>query len=181
MLWAALAAALILLLLLFRSCDAEDEHVDPVATAPAAGAATTAAPVDGVAFTGMYGELDRYLASSEAAGRRFTFDNLHFATNSAALPADAQTTLAGLSQILARRPNAQVQIVGYADARGGEGANAQLGAQRAQAVAQALGAMGVAAGRISTGTGSEADPVASNATQQGQAENRRTELVVTAK
>jgi len=37
---------------------------------------------------------------------------------------------------------------------------------------------GVDAGRIETASGGAEDPVASNSTAQGEAENRRTELVV---
>lgn len=145
-------------------------------TAPAGVAAAGAA-----ASTDVLGQMQAYLGSNEAAGRRFTFDNIHFATNSAELPADAGATVNGIAQALQAAPNARIRVEGYADARGGEGTNAQLGAQRAQAVAQALTAAGIAANRVETATGGEANPVDTNATTTGQAENRRTDVVVTAK
>ena len=74
-----------------------------------------------------------------------------------------------------------MRLNGYADATGGASHNDQLGAQRAQAVAQALQAQGVAADRIKTATGGASDPVDTNATTRGRAENRRTELTVLAK
>jgi outer membrane protein OmpA-like peptidoglycan-associated protein len=48
-------------------------------------------------------------------------------------------------------------------------------------VARALIGQGVPAGRVTSATGGETNPVDTNATNQGQAENRRTDLVVTAK
>ena len=126
-------------------------------------------------------DLQRYLASSAPTPQTFTFENLNFATNSASLPSDAQATVGALAQILTAYPKAKVQLNGYADATGGDPHNVQLGAQRAQAVSQALQAQGVAADRIKTATGGASNPVDTNATSQGRAENRRTELTVLAK
>ncbi|HEY0251534.1 MAG TPA: OmpA family protein [Kofleriaceae bacterium] len=125
--------------------------------------------------------LQEYLASSAAVPRTFVFDRLNFGTGSAELPADAQMTVDALAQILKAYPAAKITLDGYADARGSAGGNADLGAKRAQAVATALTTRGIDAGRIATATGGETNPVDTNATAQGRAENRRTELVVTAK
>lgn len=126
-------------------------------------------------------DLQRYLASSTPTPQTFTFENLNFATDSANLPSDAQATVSALAQILTAYPKAKVQLNGYADATGSDPHNTQLGAQRAQAVAQALQTQGVAAERIKTATGGASNPVDTNATSQGRAENRRTELTVLAK
>jgi outer membrane protein OmpA-like peptidoglycan-associated protein len=202
---------LALLFLLLRSCgdDREDDGApaqttttttEQSTTAPtttggaavgAAAPATPALPVERVTLPGgqavelqpntLNYQLQQFLASPEPAPRRFTFDRLNFATSSAELPADAQSTITGLGQILQAYPNAVVRVEGYADARGGEQGNQQLGAQRAEAVARALIAQGIPANRVTAATGGETNPVDSNATAQGQAENRRTDLVVTAK
>ncbi len=126
-------------------------------------------------------DLQRYLASSAPTPQTFTFENLNFATDSASLPSDAQATVSALAQILTAYPKAKVQLNGYADATGSDPRNTQLGAQRAQAVSQALQAQGVTADRIKTATGGASNPVDTNATSQGRAENRRTELTVLAK
>ena len=126
-------------------------------------------------------DLQRYLASSAPTPQTFTFENLNFATDSASLPSDAQATVDALAQILTAYPKAKVQLNGYADATGSDPHNTQLGSQRAQAVAQALQSQGVAADRIKTATGGASNPVDTNATSQGRAENRRTELTVLAK
>lgn len=126
-------------------------------------------------------DLQAFLASSAAAPRTFTFDKLNFDTASAQIRADDQPTLSALSQILAAYPKAAVRLVGYADARGTDAANAKLGADRAAAVAKALTDGGIDAKRIATASGGDSNPVASNTTAGGQFENRRTELVVTSK
>lgn len=125
--------------------------------------------------------LQQYLASQEAAPRTFQFDKLNFDTGSAAIRPIDQPNIDALAQILSAYPNARVQITGYTDARGSEGANDQLGAQRAQAVVAALTAKGIDASRVQTATGGETNPTDTNASAEGQFENRRTELTVTAK
>jgi outer membrane protein OmpA-like peptidoglycan-associated protein len=147
----------------------------------AAGAAGAATATGAAAPAPLSTGLQPFLASGEPAPRRFTFDRLNFATGSADLPADAGQTIASLAQTLSTYPNAVVRVEGYADARGSEPVNQQLGAERANAVAQALIAAGVPAARVTAVSGGEQNPVDTNATAQGQAENRRTDLVVTAK
>ena len=193
--WLLAGLGLLLLLLLFRGCA---HHRAPatttsttVTTTSSAAPATPPVAIQKVALPDgksvdlepntLNYELQAFLASPDAPPRTFTFDRLNFATDSAALPADAQTTTTALAQILSAYPRAQVQLNGYADATGSDPHNVQLGAQRAAAVAAALTSQGVSADRIKTGTGGSSNPIDTNASSQGRAENRRTELVVLAK
>ena len=198
--WALAAAGLLLLLLLFRGCshrtaapavDTTRTTTTTTTTNTSAAAATPPAAVETVTLPGgqtvdlepktLNYELQRFLASGDAPPRRFTFDHLNFATDSAELPADAQQTVTALARILAAYPKARVELAGYADSTGADPRNVQLGAQRAAAVEKALAAEGVAADRMKTATGGSSNPVDTNANADGRAENRRTELVVTAK
>lgn len=195
--WLLAALGLLLLLLLLRNCGHHQAAVTTTNTTTtttsrsAAPAATPPVAVEKVALPGgktvdleprtLNYELQRFLASPDPAPRTFTFDRLNFATDSAELPADAQDTTSALAQILAAYPKAHVQLNGYADSTGAEPHNVQLGAQRAEAVAKALVAQGVDTGRIKTATGGSTNPTDTNASSQGRAENRRTELVVLAK
>ena len=182
---------LALLLLLLRGCGHRAVAPVAVAPAPAVGAATPAVGVEAVTLPNgrvvslapktLNYELQRFLASTEPTPRTFTFDNLNFATDSAELPADAQATVTSLAQILMAYPKARVQLQGYADSSGSDPHNVELGSQRASAVAKALIAQGIAAERVTTATGGSSKPVDTNATTQGRAENRRTELAVIAK
>ncbi|WP_375429241.1 OmpA family protein [uncultured Sphingomonas sp.] len=126
-------------------------------------------------------ELQRHLAGRDPAGRTLPFDRLNFDTGSAVIRTADRPTIDVLARILRAYPNARVRVVGYADARGPAAANADLGRERAQAVVAALGVAGIAPARAAAVSGGEAAPAATDATPPGQAENRRTELVVTAK
>lgn len=181
--WLALLAALLALLLFgLRGCDRKPaaQVTETVTTTTSVVALPGGTSVNLAPGTLNY-DLQRFLASGDAAPKTLTFDKLNFDTASSAIRNEDVPTLDALGQILAAYPNAKVKIVGYTDTRGSPGANAQLGAARAQSVAQALVAKGIAADRIATASGGESDPAATNATSSGMAENRRTELVVTAK
>jgi outer membrane protein OmpA-like peptidoglycan-associated protein len=184
--WLLLGLALLALLFGLRRCSKDDTaaRVAPVpatetttttttTTAPAATPATdTAAALAGTSGVGTY------LAGTEALPRTFVFEKLHFDTAKSDIRAADRDELNALSAAMKQYPNARVQIVGYADARGAAAANATLGKERAESVKAALVTDGITADRIDTASGGENDPVDSNATSTGQAENRRTELIV---
>jgi outer membrane protein OmpA-like peptidoglycan-associated protein len=189
--WVLLGVALLALLVLAtRSCsnDREEERTrrpEPgtVATAPLAVESVklpNGRSIDLQPGTLNY-TLQRYLASDEPTPRAFVFDNLNFETASAAIRSGDAATVEALAQIMRAYPRASAQIVGYTDARGSAANNAALGELRAQAVAAALVERGVARQRLEARSGGEAAPKASNTTDDGQAENRRTELVITQK
>lgn len=120
-----------------------------------------------------------YLGGTEATPRTFAFEKLHFDTAKSAIRTEDQAELGTIAASLKQFPNSRIQVLGYADARGPSEANAKLGADRAASVKAALVKQGIDAGRIETATGGENDPVDTNATAGGAAENRRTEIVVT--
>ncbi len=181
-LWPALLGLGLLALLLWGLSQCSREETRPMTDAAPVPSGPVLPITDEQAATGMMlPALQAYLASPEAAPRTFTFDRLNFDTGSSAIRNEDQQTLSQVAQVLQAHPNARVRITGYADARGDDGTNAQLGQQRAQAVVAALAAAGVQAGRLEAATGGELNPRDSNANPQGQFENRRTELVVTSK
>lgn len=124
-------------------------------------------------------QLGTYLQGSEPAPRTFNFEKLNFDTGKSEVREADRAEISQIAGVLKQYGNTNVRIVGYADARGASEANQRLGQARADAVKAALVAQGIPAARIETGSGGESDPVDSNATAGGQAENRRTELVVT--
>jgi K(+)-stimulated pyrophosphate-energized sodium pump len=87
-------------------------------------------------------------AAAEPADVAARTATLYFATGSAALPADAATTLARVVMALKGSDEAKAAISGYHDLTGDPAKNAELAKQRAQAVAKALADAGVAADRI---------------------------------
>jgi outer membrane protein OmpA-like peptidoglycan-associated protein len=72
-----------------------------------------------------------------------------------------------------------VRIAGHADNVGSASYNNQLSEQRAMSVARVLVSNGTSASRIGvTGRGFY-EPITSNATVAGRAQNRRVEIVIT--
>ncbi len=75
-------------------------------------------------------------------------------------------------------PGAKVTIDGYTDNTGNDAVNIPLSANRADAVADYLIARGVTQDHITAKGLGSADPIADNGTPEGQAKNRRVEIVV---
>lgn len=71
-----------------------------------------------------------------------------------------------------------IQIVGHTDSTGGPSINEPLSVARANATRDYLVSRGVAATRITTAGHGEREPVASNQTEAGRAQNRRVEIYV---
>lgn len=178
--WLLLALGLLALLWALTRHKEVAQTTETVTTtaAPAVAPVAAAGPAVAATTTASVGTLGTYLAGTDVAPRTFAFDTMHFATSSSDLTAADKTTVEDVATVLGKYPTTNVKIVGYADARGNAAANQKLGLDRANAVKAALSAKGVDGGRIATGSGGDADPVDTNATANGQAENRRTELVV---
>lgn len=104
--------------------------------------------------------------------------DLLFAVDSAALRPDLRSDLSVVAQSLLRYPNSRIEVIGHTDNTGSAAYNYDLSQRRANSVAQVLTQNGVPFGRITTiGRGFD-QPIASNATPQGRALNRRVEIII---
>ena len=101
-----------------------------------------------------------------------------FATDSASLRPDLQSDLRALAANLQQFPQTAVQVVGHTDNTGTASYNQDLSQRRARAVAGALTSAGVSPGRIDAFGRGEDQPIASNLTPEGRAQNRRVEIVI---
>jgi outer membrane protein OmpA-like peptidoglycan-associated protein len=72
----------------------------------------------------------------------------------------------------------KVLLTGHTDSYGDEASNRRLGRYRANVIKEYLVAKGVPVQQIQAFTKGESDPIASNRTAQGRAQNRRTELQI---
>ncbi len=107
----------------------------------------------------------------------FTDNDVHFATASATLAGDSQSVLDQTAQVLKDNPDWRMRIVGHTDSVGSDSANALLSQQRANSVRAYLATHGVDSSRLSVDAKSATQPVASNHTDTGRAENRRVDLI----
>jgi outer membrane protein OmpA-like peptidoglycan-associated protein len=178
--WVLLALGIIAVLLGLSRCNREKAIVDST-TAPATAPATSASSTPGtgtVAVLAGASTVGSYLAGTDVLPHTFVFEKLNFDTAKSEVRAADNNELTELAAAMKQHPNARIRIVGYADARGDAAANATLGKARADSVKAALVDDGIAADRLETASGGETNPVDTNATSAGQAENRRTELIV---
>ncbi|MFD1771715.1 OmpA family protein [Sphingobacterium suaedae] len=100
---------------------------------------------------------------------------IQFEFDSSVLKTESYSTLDKLAKEL-RDANGSVTLDGYASAEGTEDYNMNLSNDRANAVKQYLVNAGVSASSITATGYGEANPVASNATEEGRVQNRRVEI-----
>ncbi len=101
-----------------------------------------------------------------------------FATDSFAVRPDLQRDLRTVAGNLQAYPDSTIQIIGHTDNTGDAGYNQTLSEQRANAVADVLLEAGTPLSRIGTVGRGEDQPVASNLSPEGRAQNRRVEIVI---
>jgi outer membrane protein OmpA-like peptidoglycan-associated protein len=116
-----------------------------------------------------------------AVGSNYTLNNIYYKTNSSELQPISVSVIEEFTKFLKANPAIKIKIVGYTDNVGKDIDNMALSKDRAFTVRQVLQDNGIAPDRLtSEGLGS-ANPIASNATEEGRQKNRRTEFVITEK
>ncbi|NCU20934.1 OmpA family protein [Candidatus Falkowbacteria bacterium] len=101
-----------------------------------------------------------------------------FATDSATVRSDLQRDLYTLAGSLNRYPDTRVEVVGHTDSDGDAAYNQRLSQDRANAVANILIGAGVPGYRVVAYGRGEEQPVASNLSPAGKAQNRRVEFII---
>ena len=105
-------------------------------------------------------------------------NNVTFDSNSSNLKPAGANTLTGVAMVLKEYNKTAVNVLGFTDSTGSQDLNMRLSQQRADSVASALITQGVAANRIRTQGMGPANPIASNSTAEGKAQNRRVEITL---
>lgn len=101
-----------------------------------------------------------------------------FATNQSNIDPRFDSVLRDVAGVLAEYDRSLVDIVGHTDSSGGDAINQPLSERRALSVADALIRNGVQRERMFVAGQSSRVPVASNATVEGRAQNRRVEILI---
>lgn len=101
-----------------------------------------------------------------------------FDIDSAALRPDLRSDLQSLAVSLNRYPDTTVQVIGHTDNTGSADYNLDLSQRRARAVTAELQLGGVAPARLLALGAGEDQPIASNLTAEGRAQNRRVDITI---
>ena len=113
-----------------------------------------------------------------SAGSVITLRNIFFNTASAELLPQSNLELDKLLRLMKANPTMRIEVSGHTDNVGADADNQRLSEQRAKAVAGFLTGYGIDVARVvAVGLG-ETRPVATNETEEGRAQNRRTEIKV---
>jgi len=111
-------------------------------------------------------------------GETVVLKNIFFDTDKFDLKTESRMELDKLTDLLKKNPKMQIEISGHTDNVGTAEHNQALSANRALAVYNYLAGQGVPAGRLSYKGYGFSQPIDTNETEEGRANNRRTEFKV---
>jgi VWFA-related protein len=110
-----------------------------------------------------------------------TFANIEFDYDKASIRPESNMWIEQVATSMQRYPKMVIEVRGHTDDRGSDEYNLDLSRRRAQAVAEALAARGVAATRLRVQGFGESRPLVVNDTEENRTRNRRTEFVILAR
>lgn len=114
-----------------------------------------------------------------AVGKKVVLKNIFFDSNKFDLKPQSKTELQKLIDFLKENPKTEIQISGHTDDIGDDQSNLILSQNRSKAVYRYLVEHDIEAKRLSFKGYGEASPMADNTTEEGRANNRRTEFIIT--
>lgn len=126
------------------------------------------------------GGLQNFMNSNAPNGTlmRFRFDKLLFKSGTAGLVTGANQEINQIAFTMKTYPNSTARIEGFTDSTGPNSVNEGLSYNRAMTVKRELISQGINPGRlVAVGMG-EKNPIATNETALGRAQNRRIEFIV---
>ena len=103
--------------------------------------------------------------------------HINFTTNRAAIAKSSHALLDKITSIAKECPETKIEVAGHTDSRGSNTHNQALSQRRAGAVLRYLVAKDIDIDRLTAVGYGETRPVADNTTAEGQAKNRRIELI----
>lgn len=112
------------------------------------------------------------------SGERIALRNVFFESGRWEIQSGSEYELGKVVELLNQNPQLRIELGGHTDNVGRPEANQKLSSQRAKAVYDYLVAKGIEADRMTYKGYGETQPVATNDTEEGRGENRRTEIKV---
>ena len=120
------------------------------------------------------------LIAAEGEDKILELKYINFQTGSANLTEDSRYEVDYAAELMKRYPDLNFELGGHTDNTGEAAMNRELSQARADAVRAELIAMGVSPDRLTAVGYGATRPMADNDTEEGRAQNRRTELKIIA-
>ncbi|MBU2907930.1 OmpA family protein [Vibrio splendidus] len=146
------------------------------AAATASAVAVTQAPSEPITEPAVVVEEKTTVVVTKAQTE--SFSQGMFETNSTELSTDGKIALMPLVEVLKAHPQSTVDVVGHTDSTGAAEYNMMISKKRAAAVAAYIEEQGIEADRITASGEGEENPIASNDTAEGRAQNRRVDATI---
>ena len=121
-------------------------------------------------------KLATAISATVPADRVVLLDYVFFKTGSAELDMKSKFELDNVAAEIKSRPELQVELAGHTDNTGNPDSNLELSKARAQSVLSYLLNAGVSESQLTSDGYGQNEPIEDNATPEGRAANRRTEL-----
>lgn len=157
---------------------ADDEAIRVKQQADAEAAATLAKAAAEADARLLASQKGRDTVITFVKGKSVVIRGINFEFNKATLVKDSEIILWRAYNALRANPNVSVVITGHTDNVGTQESNQKLSLERAQTVRNWLVERGIASNRMRTFGRGQNEPVATNDTDEGQAQNRRIEFFV---
>lgn len=123
----------------------------------------------------------RAAAAARAGDEQVAERVIYFGFDDSTIDAQQSNLLSRHARVLTAAPNLPVRIEGHTDERGSAEYNLALGQRRADAVRRSLSLLGVADARMEAISWGEQKPVALGHDESAWAQNRRAELIYSAR
>jgi outer membrane protein OmpA-like peptidoglycan-associated protein len=123
-------------------------------------------------------QIDERKIEKVTKGKAFALKDINYETASANIDKKSLPVLDAFARYLNENPDISVEIRGHTDNVGNAAANLALSSERAFNVLNYLQSKGVEGKRLKFKGFGDTKPIATNATPEGRAQNRRTEFLV---
>ena len=122
-----------------------------------------------------------FLLKPIEVGEKVILKNIFFEFGKAVLTSDSYIEMGRVLKLMSTNPGLRIEISGHSDNIGSYAYNQKLSEQRAKAVVDYLVDLGIDSARLEYTGYASSQPVATNNTEEGRAQNRRVEFKILSK
>lgn len=132
--------------------------------------------------TSDYTEVIKDIALKKLeVGSQIVLNNIFYDFDKSTLRDESKTELDKLTELLTNNPSMKIEISSHTDSKGSDDYNLKLSQARAQSVVDYLIGKGIKPERMTAKGYGESSPRATNDTEEGRQQNRRTEFKILSK